>query len=246
MCLAKGPQGAAVRIHGRIEEGWNYAATGRVPIEPGRLYRVSVRLRVDRLGGNAPPPYLKCEFVPAAANKSLGQSHTNSYEPPLGRWQTLVGEFQAPQGATGCWLALEKGTEAPAEIDALLGDVRLIAISRLTVLDRYRLKPIPAPLEKLRGVHPRIYLTEHKVAELRQAIRGSHAGLWRQVRDEADRAVKRGPPTYREQDGRSGDEQLWQREVGNTLPVLAMAYVAQRRTEVSRRGPAVGLGIVRL
>src|SRR5690606_2070120 len=41
----------------------------------------------------------------------------------------------------------------------------------------------------------------------------------------ADRAVKRGPPAYREDDGHSGDEQLWQREVGNTMPLLAMAYV---------------------
>jgi hypothetical protein len=41
----------------------------------------------------------------------------------------------------------------------------------------------------------------------------------------AGRAVKRGPPAYRERDNSSGDEQLWQREVGNAMPVLAMAWV---------------------
>jgi hypothetical protein len=32
-------------------------------------------------------------------------------------------------------------------------------------------------------------------------------------------------PAYRERDNYSGDEQLWQPDVGNTLPLLAMAWV---------------------
>jgi hypothetical protein len=80
-------------------------------------------------------------------------------------------------------------------------------------------------LERLRGVHPRIYLTESRVAELRRAIQGTHAHLWKSIQEQADRAAKRGPPAYIERDNFSGEEQLWQREVGNTLPVLAMAYV---------------------
>ena len=49
--------------------------------------------------------------------------------------------------------------------------------------------------------------------------------MWKTVRERADRAVKQGPPAYRERDNDSGDEQLWQREVGNVMPVLAMAWV---------------------
>ena len=45
------------------------------------------------------------------------------------------------------------------------------------------------------------------------------------MRTLADRAVKQGAPKYRRADGASGDEQLWQREVGNTMPHLAMAYL---------------------
>ena len=38
----------------------------------------------------------------------------------------------------------------------------------------------------------------------------------------------------------SGDEQLWQREVGNTLPVLAMAYVLTGEKQLPRPPPATG------
>jgi hypothetical protein len=92
---------------------------------------------------------------------------------------------------------------------------------------RYRLNPIPEPLEKMRGIHPKIYLTSQRIAELREAIRTTHAGIWGKLRDQADQAVKRGAPKYILNDS-SGDEQLWQREVGNTMPVLAMAYVLTR------------------
>ena len=113
----------------------------------------------------------------------------------------------------------------PTEIDAYVADVRLEQIARFSVEEKYRLKPIPAALEKMRGVHPRIYLTRPRVAELREAIKTTHAGMWKKVREQADQAVRRGPPAYILDDGHSGDEQLWQREVGNTLPVLAMVYV---------------------
>jgi hypothetical protein len=216
---------ASVRIHGQIASGWNYAITPQASIEAGKLYRLSAWVRVDRLGAGTPRPFFKCEFVPSQPGKTLGQVQTETYEGPLGEWRQLAGEFLVPEGTKACWLALEKGTSAAAEIDALMSDVRLEPIPRLTVLDRYRLAPLPAPLEKLRGVHPRIYLNATRITELRAAINGSHAELWKQVRQQADQAVRRGPPAYREQGDASGDEQLWQREVGNAMPVLAMAYV---------------------
>jgi hypothetical protein len=56
-------------------------------------------------------------------------------------------------------------------------------------------------------------------------IRTTHASLWAEVRTLADRAVERGAPRYRKDDSWSGDEQLWQRDVGNTMPHLAKAYL---------------------
>ena len=98
-------------------------------------------------------------------------------------------------------------------------------VGNVQAKDAYRLKPIPPALEKVRGVHPRIYLTRERIEELRAAVKTTHAAIWKKVRDQADRAVRQGPPAYVLHDSTSGDEQLWQREVGNAMPLLAMAYV---------------------
>ena len=224
-----GPNGkseACLRIHGRIEDGWNYATSNTAAMKGGTLYRLSAWVRVEHLGPDSPMPYLKCEFQSADRKQVLGRHNTETYDKAqLGKWQHLRGEFRAPQECGCCWLALEKGTNKPTEIDACLADVRLDQIARFSYWDTYRLKPAASALEKMRGVHPRIYLTSQRVAELRAAIKTTHAGIWKKLRDQADVAVRRGPPRYILHDSHSGDEQLWQREVGNTMPVLAMAYV---------------------
>jgi hypothetical protein len=93
------------------------------------------------------------------------------------------------------------------------------------MMERYRLSPIPAALEARRGVHPRLYLDAGRVASLRGAITTTHARLWEKVRAQADRAAENGPPAYQEDDRWSGQEQLYQRNVGNAMPLLAMAYL---------------------
>lgn len=100
---------AHLRVQGRIEEGWNYAACEPRPIRPNQLYRFTAWVRVDKLGSATPPPYLKCEFT-GERRKSLGQVHTTRYEPSrLGQWQQLEVEFQAPEQARTCWLASKRG-----------------------------------------------------------------------------------------------------------------------------------------
>jgi hypothetical protein len=215
-----------LRVMGAIDVGWNYAASKHQPVEPGKLYRLTVWLRVDKLGEASPAPFLKCEFVAKDSRGMAGQMHTDPYDTTkLGTWQKLVVEFQVPDKAAACWLALEKGTSGPAEIDARLDEITLEPIARLSVIEQYRLEPMPAELERVRGVRPRLYLDATKATQLRQAVGTTHAALWQELRERADRLVKQGPPAYREQDGHSGDEQLWQREVGNAMPVVAMAYV---------------------
>ena len=225
---AEGPNrksATSLRIHGRIEDGWNYASSKPVPMTAETLYRLSAWVRVDRVGPGTPMPYLKCEFQSADRRRELGRTSTETYDAVRqGQWQQLRGEFRAPEGTQTAWLALEKGSKGPTEIDACLTDVRLEPIDRFGFWDTYRLKPIPPALEKMRGVHPRIYLTSRRIAELRKAIATTHAGMWKKLQQQADQAVRRGPPAYILNDGHSGDEQLWQREVGNTMPVLAMAY----------------------
>jgi hypothetical protein len=84
---------------------------------------------------------------------------------------------------------------------------------------------IPATLDKRRGVHPRLFLDAARLAELRAAVSGSHAALWGPVRERADAITGEVPPPYRETDN---EEELWQREVGNRLPFLALAYAVTR------------------
>jgi hypothetical protein len=224
-----GPEGKTLkvlRIRGPMEKHWNYAYAAPVTVGEGKIVRLSAWLRVDRLGPNSPMPYLKCEFQSADRKRSPGQAATTRYDgTKLGTWQQLTGEFRAPAGAKACWLALEKGTSGPAEIDACLANVRLETLPRWSFFDTYRLRPMPPRLAAARGVHPRLYLTQERIAGLRVAIKTTHAAVWKRVQQLADGAVRRGPRPYILDDGFSGREQLWQRGVGNTLPVLAMAYV---------------------
>jgi len=217
---------ACLHIHGRMPDNWNYASSDSVPMQADRLYRLSAWVRVTSADARTPMPFLKCEFVGAQRNRALGRAITDAYDAArLGQWQRLTGEFRAPAGTVSCWIALEKGTSDPTRIDAYLDDVALAPIEQLTVLSQYDLDPPPAALEKVRGVHPRLYLYPRRVEALRKAIGTSHAGLWAEVRALADRAAQRGAPRYRADDNWSGDEQLWQRDVGSTMPFLALAHV---------------------
>lgn len=86
------------------------------------------------------------------------------------------------------------------------------------------LSDAPAAPRDARAVHPRLFADAARFDELRAARSGTHQELWKEVRDQADQLARQGPPAYREQDGHSGAEQLYQREVGNAMPCLAMAW----------------------
>lgn len=93
-------------------------------------------------------------------------------------------------------------------------------------LGRYRLdRRERKRLAKYRGVHPRLFLSSKRVAELRRSIMTTHAPLWMECRMVANWLVRRGPPRYRRNDGWSGLEQAWQREVGDQMPTMALAYL---------------------
>jgi len=182
---------ACLHVQGSMEENWNYAVSDSVPMQAGRLYRLSAWVKVISTGSGTPMPFLKCEFMAAERAREMGRASTDPYDAArLGQWQRLTAEFHAPTGTVSCWLALEKGASDPTQIDAYLDDVALEPIERLTALSRYDLDPLPAALEKVRGVHPRLYLTAQRVGELRNAIRTTHAGLWAEVQVLANRAVE--------------------------------------------------------
>jgi uncharacterized protein DUF4962/heparinase II/III-like protein/carbohydrate binding protein with CBM4/9 domain len=216
---------ASLHLRGRITGDWHYLLSDPAPLQAGQAYRLSGWVRVDRAGPATPVPYLQCLFGAQGGKVTLGYANTERYDrAKMGRWQRLVGEFQVPPRTETGQLALETGADTAVEIDAYLDDVVLEPIERLSAFTAYRLDPLPAALQKARHQHPRLYLNPRRVAELREAIKSTHENTWREVRAYADEAVRTGPPPYRKPTG-PNDEQLWQGDVGNAMPVLAAAYL---------------------
>lgn len=138
---------ACLHVYGKMQGNWNYAVSNSVPMQASQLYRLSASVRVVSAGSGTPMPFLKCEFVASDRRKDLGRANTNQYDAAhLGQWQHLTAEFQAPAGTVSCWLALEKGTSDPTQIDAYIDNVSIEPIEKLTVLSKYELNPIPVSL----------------------------------------------------------------------------------------------------
>ena len=74
------------------------------------------------------------------------------------------------------------------------------------------------------AAHPRLFVDAKRVAQIREAITGTDAAAWKPIRAMADSLAAQKPAAYHE-GKETNDEQLWQREVGNKLPYLAMAYL---------------------
>ena len=83
------------------------------------------------------------------------------------------------------------------------------------------------------GDHPRLYISQARLDYLRKAV---YEDLrWKTAMETlialADAGVRRGPPDYAKRAERGGEldgkahEQLWQRDVGNRIPHLALAYL---------------------
>jgi len=214
-----------LRVRGFIDGGWNYALSNQAALREGQRYRLTAWVRVDLAGARTPMPYLKCEFVAQRDGGTLGRVTTDRYNSTrMGLWQKLTCEFEAPAGIAHGVVALEKGTSDFTEIDAYVDEVTLSPMEADAVYAPFRLPEVTAAVAQLRGLHPRLYLTAERMAELRRAIHTTHASLWPEVLSQADNAVQDGPPPYAATDPYHDDEQLWQRNVGNALPYLALAY----------------------
>ncbi len=83
--------------------------------------------------------------------------------------------------------------------------------------------PAAAPVQ-----HPRLYLTPQRILQLREEIATFRKPHWEIVRAQADQLARRKPPEYDRAIQNNDPEQLWQRDVGNALPTLAMAWVLTR------------------
>ncbi len=73
--------------------------------------------------------------------------------------------------------------------------------------------------------HPRLYLTPQRIVQLREEITTFRKPHWEVLRAQADKLLRRHPPDYDTANRGNDAEQLWQRDVGNAFPTLAMAWL---------------------
>jgi hypothetical protein len=73
--------------------------------------------------------------------------------------------------------------------------------------------------------HPRLFLTPETITRLRTEINGSRKQHWDSLRRVADQQARSKPPVYDVAIRKNDPEQLWQRNVGNAMPTLAIAYL---------------------
>jgi hypothetical protein len=208
-------------LKGRQEAQWSYARSADFALQAGHKYRVSGRVQVTKVDP-AQPPSFKVEVTGGLS----AQYTTTRYDLKKGGWQLLWGEFECPAGVTGGWTALEKGTNLPVTFEGEVKAVMVEEIDQFAVAQQYRFHPVPPGLARLAHTHPRLYLTQARLATLKGKLQqDAYAPLLARLLRLADRLAADGPPAYRDQDSYSGEEQLYQREVGNAIPELALAYV---------------------
>src|SRR5512140_1780908 len=94
------------------------------------------------------------------------------------------------------------------------------------MLRRYFLASLSAApaLRAQAATHPRLFVDIKRVAQLREAIKSTHAEVWKPAGALAASLAAQKPTAYHE-GAEANDEQLWQREVGNKMPYMAMAYL---------------------
>ena len=99
---------------------------------PGREYRLTAWVRVDRLAPGTPSPSVRIQFRDASGSRTA--AFTNSYDTSkMGTWQQLTCDFTVPQWNVRNYVALNTHrTESRQPVGGLLylDDVSLVPVAR--------------------------------------------------------------------------------------------------------------------
>jgi hypothetical protein len=89
---------------------WNFANSPEFPLQPGRKYRLTGWMMVEKTSSSKNALFLKCAIT--ENTKWISNANTNKYNlHKLNEWQELSTEFVAPaQAGLKGHLAIEKGT----------------------------------------------------------------------------------------------------------------------------------------
>ena len=77
----------------------------------------------------------------------------------------------------------------------------------------------------IRGPHPRLYLNQTRIAEMKGGLATTYAAIWPPLLQRAAEIATTHPPAYKAKPDISGNEQWWEMTVGSNMPFLALAYV---------------------
>ncbi len=236
------PNGSSgLRIRGRFEDGDASAVSDARPMEEYQVYRIRARVRAVRFEQSAlaassimPFPYVRCEFMTDDEDGCLGMADARVAAWKWGEWNDISGEFRAPWGTRRCRVVVaddystwEKGRGTSGitfTVDIQVAGIVIEPVAGFCIDGRY-----PAPsttvLKERRGMHPRLYFTEERIAALREAVKTTHAPLWKRLREQADAVLKNRPPEWRTSGPDVWDEQWWMSGNAASMLNLATAYV---------------------
>ena len=131
---------ASLRIEGSMAGQNEYVNTAKntaaSPAEidwlnPGRAYRLTVWLRVDRLGPHTRTPSARIHFRDASGSRSA--RHTNRYDiSRMGTWQKLSCDFTLPRWNTRNYIAVNTNRRGARECSGLLyvDDVSIVPVEK--------------------------------------------------------------------------------------------------------------------
>ena len=230
--------GKSLHIRGTVSQGDTYAESILMPLQEYNLYRISANIQINTNTAsdlNTPSPssfpYIRCEFLTENIESNLGKAELKIQDIKQGSWQNLEGEFRAPWGTRQCRIVIandytsKKNTESSIKADFHIDNIFIEQIPFFTMRDAYYLRLLPKSLQKTHGVHPRLYLTDVRTAELREKIQSTHAVLWNTLKEQANDLIDRKPPAWHGNDEGIYDEQWWMSGNSSSMVTLAMAFL---------------------
>jgi hypothetical protein len=117
---------SSLKVYGTAGAGsWNFAASPRFNLEPGKKYRVSGWIFVESLDKTKNAPLFKCGIY--KDGKWTANAFTKLYNlKKMNEWQLVSGEFTTPaDGKISGLASLEKGTQEQLNAVIYVDDVRV-------------------------------------------------------------------------------------------------------------------------
>ena len=198
--------------------------SGPVAVKEFSFYRLNFDMKCQNSKGE--PVRVRIRYLNNLDNSDMGTPVVFTADPSGdGNWQKVSAEVRTPWKSSRLEIIISRpGTVKAGDSGATVTMTSpvLEQIPCYTLGGQYDLNPVPKSLEKMRGVHPRLYLTKESIADLKIKITTTDKSQWENLLANADRILKRTPAVY---DPKDEQEQLFMRNVGNFIPTLAFAYV---------------------